>query len=411
MSETTALTETEAAPETSGPDRTFDAIDQSLRESGATGAIEELVRQLDSRGEYRALLDALLLQARHELGLPLIQSEGAAEMAEPARAQYEERYVDAIRLVGGKLLARGDIAGAWPYYRAIGESQPIRDALEAYTPAHDDDRVNSVVEVAFNHGVHPRKGFELILSQYGTCSAITSFEHLPREEPIREACAEMLVRKLHEDLTGNIRGDIAQRGQPLPREGTSIPGLIAGREWLFAEEAYHIDVSHLSSTVRVSPLMTRPEALTLAVELTEYGRHLSPRHRYEGDPPFEDVYLDHGIYLRALLGQDVDGAMTHFLAKIAPVRSSEAEPDEGLGESPDNAMIAQVLVGLLSRLGRLDQAIALAAEHLAGMPQSALFCPGVAQLCQRAGAHDRLARIARQQGDLVNYTAAILQGK
>jgi hypothetical protein len=54
---------------------------------------------------------------------------------------------------------------------------------------------------------------------------------------------------------------------------------------------------------------------------------------------------------------------------------------------------------------------AVAAEHLAGYPESALFCPGVAQLCQRAGRPDRLAAIAREQGDLVNYTAAILQAR
>ena len=409
MSEATALTEHEAAAAAPYPDRAFDAIEQSLRESGPASAIAELVHQLDNEGEYRPLLDALLLQARHELGLPLIQAEGVAEMPEAVRARYEEKYVDAIRLVGGKLLARGDIAGAWPYFRAIGESQPIRDAIEAYVPAQDDERLSSIIEVAFNQGVHPRKGFTLILSQYGTCSAITAFEHLPGEEPVRDACAEMLVRKLHEDLTANLRADIAQRGQPLPAEGASIPDLIAGRDWLFADEAYHIDVSHLSSTVRVSPLMTRPEGLALAVELTEYGRRLSPRNRYEGDPPFEDVYVDHGIYLRALLGQDVDAAVTHFLAKIAPATPPDGDLEEDQNAGADNTLIAQVLVGLLSRLGRLDQAIALAAEHLAGIPQSALFCPGVAQLCQRAGAHERLARIAREQGDLVNFTAAILQ--
>jgi hypothetical protein len=411
MSEASTLTADQDAAQAPYPDRAFEAIEQSLQDSGAASAIGTLVRELDAEGEYRALLDALLLQARHELGLPLIQTDGASEMPEAARARYEERYVDAIRVVGGRFLARGDIAAAWPYFRAIAESQPIRDALDAYTPAQDDERLNSIVEVAFNQGVHPRKGFELILGQYGTCSAITAFEHLPREEPVRAACAELLIRKMHDDLTANVRGDIAQRGQPLPPEGTSIPELIAGREWLFADEAYHIDVSHLSSTVRVAPLTTNPEALALAVELTEYGRQLSPRHRYEGDPPFEDVYVDHGIYLRALLGEDVDRALAHFLAKIAPRRPAEDDPDEDQGESTDSAMIAQVLVGLLSRLGRLDQAIPLAAEHLAGIPQSALFCPGVAQLCQRAGAHDQLARIARDQGDLVNYTAARLQGK
>ena len=65
-------------------------------------------------------------------------------------------------------------------------------------------------------------------------------------------------------------------------------------------------------------------------------------------------------------------------------------------------------MSLLVRLDRPDAAIDVAAEHLAGLPESALVCPGVAQLCQRTGDAQRLAAIARDHGDLVNYTAALL---
>ncbi len=75
----------------------------------------------------------------------------------------------------------------------------------------------------------------------------------------------------------------------------------------------------------------------------------------------------------------------------------------------DGKAAAQILVGLLDRLGRFDEAIAVAAEHLAGVPDGALACPSIAQLCQRAGHPARLAQIARDQGDLVHYAAALLQ--
>ena len=45
---------------------------------------------------------------------------------------------------------------------------------------------------------------------------------------------------------------------------------------------------------------------------------------------------------------------------------------------------------LLARVGMLDQAIDVAAEQLARFPESALTCPGIAELCQRAGRLDRL---------------------
>jgi hypothetical protein len=403
-----------SAPAATGPaTETFDALARALRESGPTALLDLLVRQLDERRDARGLLEALLLKARHELGLPLVQVGNLAEIPDDLKAKYEQRYVDAIRTVGGKLLAGGDIPGAWPYFRAIGETEPVVRAIEAYEPGDDDERIGQVVEVAFNQGAHPKKGFELILRHYGICSAISSFEHLPRDETTRTTCAERLVGQLHEHLVSNLRAEIAHRGQPLPPEGTPIGDLITGRDWLFNDDAYHIDVSHLMSTVRVSPLLTDPAPIALAAELTDYGCRLSGRHRYEGDPPFEDVYADHRVYLNALLGRDVDAAIAHFRAKLASPPASpdtpndtESDPD---GPVRDDPVPAQVLVGLLARLGRLDEAIDVAAGHLAGLPESSLFCPGVSLLCQRAGQPDRLARIAREQGDLVHYAAAILQ--
>ena len=389
----------------------FEALDQTLRESGPAAALDLLADRLEARGDFRALLDALLLKARHELGLPLVQVGSFAEFPDDQRTRYEERYVEAIRTVGTKLLALGDIPAAWPYYRAIGETDPVAQAIDAFDPADDDPRIGQVVEVAFNQGARPQKGYALILKHYGTCSAISAFEQLPRDEATRSLAADGLVRQVHEHLTANLRGEIAQRGQPLPPEGTPITSLIAGRDWLFSEDAYHIDVSHLSATVRVSPLLADPATLALAAELTDYGRRLSHRHRYEGDPPFEDVYADHGVYLDALLGRNVEEAIAHFRAKLVPPAAEpEPEPEfDGYGREPDAAVAAQVLVGLLVRLGRIDEAIDVAAAHLSGVPEGSLICPGVSQLCQRAGQPARLARLARDRGDLVNYAAAVLQ--
>ena len=101
---------------------------------GPRAALERLADDLDAAGEYRALLDALLLKARHELGLPLIAPGSLADIPEPARTQYEERYVEAIRLVGSKFLAAGDIPTAWAYFRAIGENEPVARAIDDYRP-------------------------------------------------------------------------------------------------------------------------------------------------------------------------------------------------------------------------------------------------------------------------------------
>jgi hypothetical protein len=119
---------------------------------------------------------------------------------------------------------------------------------------------------------------------------------------------------------------------------------------------------------------------------------------FEGPPPFEKIFDDHGIYLKGLLGKDVDQAVAHFRGKLAAGASDE-----------NSSVSAQTLVNLLVEVGELDAAIEVAAEHLAGLPESALACPTVAQLCIRAGQPARLAQLARAQKDLVTFTAALLQ--
>src|SRR5215210_5586210 len=121
-----------ASPATATDDTAvFDAFDEALCGAGPDAALDHLMHVLAERGEFRALLDAMLLKARHELSLPLIQLGGLNDLPEPVRSQYEERYVTAIRTVGRRLLESGDIPAAWPYFRAIGEAEPVVAALEA----------------------------------------------------------------------------------------------------------------------------------------------------------------------------------------------------------------------------------------------------------------------------------------
>jgi hypothetical protein len=398
MRETPAVSETPPVHQPAH-ETPFESLDESLRNGGPEAAIDRLIAHLDHAGEYRALLDALLLKARHELGLPLVALPPLAELSEPARSQYEEKYVAAIRLVGSRHLDKGDIPTAWAYFRAIGENEPVAEAIAAYSPAPADERLGAVIEVAFNHGVSPRRGFEMILAHYGTCPAISAFEQLPaHDEKVRVACAETLIRHLHGELSANLRAEIAARGD-VPPAGTTIADLVGDRPWLFNDEAYHIDISHLAAVVRMSLMAADPAAISLAVDMTEYGRCLSPRLVFEGSPPFERTFEDFGVYLKALLGRDVEAAIAHFQKKM----SQEVQED---GEA---VPAAQVLVNLLERAGKLDAAIDVAAAHLAGMSESVLSCASLAQLCQRAGQAGRLAAVSREHGDLVTFTAARLE--
>ncbi len=390
----TTATRTTTAPAQESP---FDTFEEAIRSSGPAATIDRLIEHLDSAGEYRALLDALLLKARHELGLPLVAIGPLAELSEPARTQYEDKYVEAVRLVGSRHLQKGDIAAAFAYYRAIAETEPIAQAIDAYEPLENDERLGAIIEVALNYGVNPRRGLELILQNYGTCPAITAFDQIPPHDgKTKSACAERLVDHLNNELTANLRAEIASRGQVVPPAGTSLADLVAGRPWLFTDDAYHIDISHLASVVRMSLLAQDPLAIAKAADLTAYGTCLSPRLVFQGSPPFENIFEDYGVYLKALGGRDPDGAIAHFQQKLSQVLLEEGEP----------APAAQVLVNLLLKFGRIDEAIDVSAAHLASIPESELACPSLAELCQQAGQSDRLARVSREHGDLVSFTAA-----
>jgi hypothetical protein len=64
---------------------------------------------------------------------------------------------------------------------------------------------------------------------------------------------------------------------------------------------------------------------------------------------------------------------------------------------------------LPARSSKFDEAIDIASDRLAHFPEASLTCPGIAELCQRAGRMDRLQTISRRDGNLVNFLAAKLQ--
>ncbi len=266
--------------------------------------------------------------------------------------------------------------------------------------SENDDTLGAIIEVAFNHGVSTRRGFGLILDHYGTCPAISAFEQLPPHDVVaRVGCAERLIAHLHQELVANLRSEIASRGQLVPAEGSSIAELVSGRDWLFSDDSYHIDTSHLAAVVRFALIVTDPAFIALAVDLTEYGRRLAPRLQFDGPPPFQRMFDDHRVYLRALLGEEVDNAIAHFQAKLDSI-------DDGLGSDP--TMPAQTLVNLLVRLGTARSGDRCRRRSSGRATESALSCPTSAQLCQRADEPERLAKIAREHGDLVDFTAGLL---
>jgi hypothetical protein len=331
------------------------------------------------------------MKKRLELGLPLIQTESAAAFPEPARRAYEQAMMEAARETGSLFLAAGNIARAWPYFRAIGEPDPVRKAIDALPSSAAEEIIDPVIPIAFQEGVHPVKGLELILGRYGMCRAITSFGMYAVPEG-REECIHLLVSSLYSELASNLARAIEAHEGRTPLAAT-VSGLIDGRDWLFGEYDYYVDTSHLSSVIQYCPDLTRRDTLLLVRELCGYGCRLSRQFQFAGQPPFEDPFLDYGMYVQALLGEDVETALAHFREKVL-----SADPDD-VGPYP-----AETLVKLLVRLNRFEEAVDISVRCLRSYPEST--CPSALQLCHMAGDHARLRELARERGDILSYFAA-----
>jgi len=372
-------------------DDTFDLIEQAARQGGAESALDLLVTISQKDKNYPLLFEARLMQARHKIGLPLIFNMPLEDLPAEQRQMYEEAMREAARETGNLFLADGDIPRAWPYFRAIGDPQPVASAIEKID---SHEQLDGIIEIAFGQGVHPRKGFELLLKTHGICRAITFFERI-QDPKSREESALLLVRTLYGELIDNLKHAIS-RTEGQPPDGNSVTDLISGRDWLFGDYDSYVDAAHLTSIIPLALDFTDPEALRLATELCEYGAHLSSNFQYRTDPPFEDFYRDHAIYLKALAGCDVDAAVAHFREKIVSVAASTGP--------------AQILVMLLARLTRYREAIDVSLEYLGDQNPNQLACPSIPQLCQLAGDYDSLREVARRRGDVLNFTAAAIGG-
>jgi hypothetical protein len=233
----------------------------------------------------------------------------------------------------------------------------------------------------------------MILSNYGICRAITSFGQFPVREG-RDEALRLLVRTLYTELVENLKRVIERNEGAVPA-ATHIPELLAGRDWLFEGNSYYVDTSHLTSVIRFALDLTDREALGHVVEMAEYGSHLAPMFQERSEPPFDNFFADHAIYLRAVCGENVDDAVAHFRKKV-----ETCDPEE-TGTAP-----FQILVGLLARLERYSEAIEISQRYLSKTPPSELGCPTVVQLCFLAGDYSRLREVARERGDLLHYAAA-----
>lgn len=335
------------------------------------------------------------MQVRRRWQLPLLYSDQAEAMSAEQRAGIEDGLLDACREVGHYLLQRGRLREAWNYLRPLGSLDDFREAICAVEPT--DDNFEQLIELCFYEGLDARRGFQLLLQRYGTCNAITTLHaHVRNLLPVdRQNTAAMLVAHLYQELITNVRSHIEKQ---FPGAPTAMPlgELLPQYEGLFAERGYHIDTSHLSSTVQLARVTNDPTSWQLARELTDYGRRLDRELQYPCESPFEDTYVAHGHFYHALLDVNRAEALAYFQEK--------AEQTDTYHQT---TFAVEVYIDLLARIGRADEALRCYLQWIpVDVPTTGLIVSPL-HLASLAGNFGPLLQHYQDHGRLLEYGAAL----
>jgi hypothetical protein len=373
----------------------FDRLKATASGRGADSALDEAAKLLREQRKYHELFEILKMRLRRSLGLPLVVVEPVEELSEEKRTKLEDGLIAACREVGAAVLAEGQIREGWMYLRPVGDKGDAAKLLAAIQTT--DENFEELIDVCLHEGIDIGRGYGLVLERFGICNAITTFDSSLARRPRNEQApaAKLLLRRLHEELVASVKADIARQEGNQPRE-TCLRDLVRDRDWLFQDNSYHLDTTHLAATVRIARALSDADDLRLALDITEYGRRLSQQFQYPGDEPFADLYSAHAIYFQALLGQNVDEAVGYFKTKA-----------EMLDPPQYGYAAIETYVDLLTRLGRNNEAFEAAAKFGLGSIQPLGNALPLVELAQRAGRVEALLAHCREKGDLLGFAAGL----
>lgn len=376
---------------------TIDQLSAEFAQGGASATLTKAATILREHKKYHELFEVLKMQLRQRLGLPLTGGELADQLSEPTRLALEEGLVDACRTVGTLFLEQGSVREGWMYLRPVGDKQ-LAQSLLAKIEA-DEENTEDLIDVLLHEGIDLGRGFELVIESYGTCSSITTYDQAVARRPADEQvpAARKLLERVHRDLIASVKTDIARQEGSQPKEAT-LAALLADRDWLMQDGTYHLDTTHLASTVRISRVFKDKADIQKALDLTEYGLRLAEQFQYQGDEPFTATYPHHKLYFNALLGNDIEPALKHFREKA-----------ELLDVQFHGTVAIDVYVDLLRRIGRPAEALKAALTMSPAAGQPAGLSLSLLQLAEEAGDFDSLLAYCRDRGDLLGYTAALVK--
>lgn len=375
----------------------FDNLDQVAEDPGRV--LDQLIEHFRQEQKPHELFEALKLRVRHRLGLPL-HAEQPVDVDSAVDRQLEDGLIEACREVGTMLLRQGNVRDGWMFMRPVGDRKAAAQLLSEIEP--DDDNVDDFVQVLLHEAVDIGRGYQMVLQRMGTCNSITMLEQsiAARPRADQQIAAALLLDHVYGELIESVRADITRREGTEPPD-QSLVALLENRRQLFAGGAYHLDTTHLASTVRFARVLEEPQQIHKAWELTQYGRQLQQQLQYPGDEPFVDFYPAHALFFAALdpaqRDEKLEQALRYFEKKAREVDSQQ----EGTGA-------IETYLELLRRTGNTDRALEVAPSLIPPQTPPPQAAAALLQLSTAAGSFDVMKQYCREHDDLLGYASALV---
>ena len=373
----------------------FAQLDSSFQQGGLAAALDAAESAFRQQERFHELFEVLKMQSRLKLGLPLVHQDDDARLSESDQRALEDGLISACKDVGLKLLRANQVQDGWFYLRHLTDRGFILEELRRLDI--DEDNLEQIIGILLHEGLDTEHGYRLVLQHYGTCNAITTIQSTlyGRSKRERQAAARLLVAHVHDEVLQNVKSHIDREEGSIPAENR-LDRLIEKRDYLFQDGAYHIDTSHLSSTVQVSTELMDTESLELALDLTRYGRRLDPALQYASDPPFEETYVAHGKFFASQLGETAKEGIDFFRQRAEQTDAHQ-----------DGTFPIEVYIDLLARVGQLDKAIDASIELIPAGTQTTGRGPSLFELSEQLGDFSRYRAVCQQRSDPLGYLVSL----
>jgi hypothetical protein len=388
----------------------FEKLESIVKEQGPLQAAWFLVERMRSEKRHNELFEALKMAHRIELGLPAIQinpsgeENPSAEVDIAVQDRLDKKLIEACGEVGAALLREGKLQEGWMYMRAVGDRSAAAAAISEV--AVTQDNLDSLLGLLVHEGVDIARGTKLSLQMRGTCNTITMLESVVsmRGRADQQAAVGALVEHVHAELLVSLKADIVRRekldGSSDVHRATSIESLLASRVSLLRDGSYHLDTTHLASTVRFARILDNEPQLQMAVDLAQYGRQLHTQYQYASEEPFAELYPMSLAFFRAILGEHVESALKMFLQKA-----------ESLDPQEHGTVAIETYADLLTRVGRAGEAMQFLIKKMPRGMRPFGIAPSLIELAQQSDQFEPMMNHARERGDLVGFAAALLQSQ